>query len=498
VDRRDFLIGSASGLGATVATASQAASSTSPAAPTKSPAAPGTSRAASRQSTGSTEGSSGRNVLLIIADDQGLDAGCYGSTVKTPSLDQLAREGTLFTQAYATVSSCSSSRSVLYTGLFSHTNGMYGLAHDVHNQALLDWVVTLPKLMSAAGYATALVGKKHIRPESALPYDAELVPEKPGIRDVSALATAVGRFIRAQAAKPFFITVGCSDPHRAEENFGNTHAWPDVPRHAYQPAEVQIPAHLPDLPAVRADLAQYYESVSRLDRGVGLILSQLEASGHENDTLVIFLSDNGRAFPGAKTTLYDDGIHLPLIVRAPQATPGARCEAMVSWVDIAPTILDFAGAPRPAAYALHGRSLLSVLRQARPPGWDRIFASHCFHEINQYYPMRAMRTPHYSYIANLAHALEFPIAGDVASSPSWKAIAAGGVNLGKRTLDSYLRRPAEELYDVINDPGQVVNLASSANHRHTLSEMRASVRQWRVATKDPWLEGQTSPFEHPH
>jgi N-sulfoglucosamine sulfohydrolase len=475
VDRRDFLIGSASGLGTVVSTMSQPAARVSSAAP-----------------------SPGRNVLLLIADDQGLDAGCYGGKVKTPSLDQLASQGTLFTQAYATVSSCSSSRSVLYTGLFSHSNGMYGLAHGVHNQSLLDWVVTLPKLMSAAGYATALVGKKHIRPESALPYDAELVPEQPGIRDVAALANAVGSFIRAQASKPFFITVGFSDPHRAEENFGNTREWPDVPRSPYEPADVQIPAHLPDLPAVRADLAQYYESVSRLDRGVGLILSQLEASGHANDTLVIYLSDNGRAFPGAKTTLYDEGIHLPLIVRAPQATPGVRCEGMVSWVDIAPTILDFAGARGPAAYALQGRSLLPVLSQAHPPGWDRIFASHCLHEINQYYPMRALRTPRHSYILNLAHELDFPIAGDVASSPSWKAVAAGGGNLGKRTLERYLRRPAEELYDVVNDPDQVINLAGRADHHHTLSEMRASMRQWRVATKDPWLEGQTSPFEHAH
>src|SRR5882757_158148 len=191
MDRRDFLIGS------TIALAS----------------------AAGTESANKTPRPSGRNVLLIIADDQGLDAGCYGVKVKTPNLDRLAAEGTLFTQGYATVSSCSSSRSVLYTGLYSHANGMYGLAHDVHNQSLLDWVVTVPKLMSAAGYATALVGKKHIRPEKALTYDAELVPERPGVRDVAALAGAVGSFIRSQAAKPFFITVGFSDPHRADENF---------------------------------------------------------------------------------------------------------------------------------------------------------------------------------------------------------------------------------------------------------------------------------------
>jgi N-sulfoglucosamine sulfohydrolase len=474
VDRRSFLIGSTAGIAATAA------------------------RQVDGMPTTNTSARERGNVLLIIADDQGLDAGCYGGKVKTPNLDQLARQGTLFTEGYATVSSCSSSRSVLYTGLFSHTNGMYGLAHDVHNQSLLDWVITLPKLLRAAGYATALVGKKHIRPETALTFDAELVPEKPGVRDVTALAAAAGKFMRTQSDKPFFVTIGFSDPHRASENFGNTRAWPGVPRVTYNPADVQIPAHLPDLPEVRADLAQYYESVSRLDSGVGSILAELKASGHENDTLVIFLSDNGRAFPAAKTTLYDEGIHLPLIIRAPGKPAGIRCEAMVSWVDIAPTILDFAAAAGPSGYELHGRSVLPILNQPRPEGWDRIFASHCLHEINQYYPMRALRTRTHTYILNLAHELEYPISGDVASSPSWKAIAAARASLGRRSLQSYLHRPAEELYDVVNDPEQLTNLATSAAHRKILEEMRSSVRQWRAATRDPWLAGQTSPFEHSH
>jgi N-sulfoglucosamine sulfohydrolase len=476
MDRRDFLI-KTTGLAA----AASAAKSAEAAEP-----------------TGSAARTTRPNVLLLIADDQGLDAGCYGSPVKTPNLDRLAAEGTLFTQGYATVSSCSSSRSVLYTGLFSHSNGMYGLAHDVHNQSLLDWVVTLPKLMSAAGYATALVGKKHIRPETALPYDAELVPERPGVRDVAALAAAAGEFIRESEQKPFFLTVGFSDPHRADESFGNTRAWPNVIRTLYNAEDVKIPAHLPDLPAIRTDLAQYYESVSRLDRGVGLLLSELESTGHARDTVVIFLSDNGRPFPGAKTCLYDEGIHLPLIIRLPNVTRGLRCEAMTSWIDITPTILDLAHAPPPTGYKLPGRSLLPILNQLRPTGWDRIFASHSFHEINQYYPMRAVRTSRHAYIANLAPQLSFPIAGDVAASPSWKAIASSGAKLGKRSLNAYLHRPAEELYDVVNDPDQLINVAGSADFSDTLKQMRESLRQWRAASKDPWLAGQTSPFEHSH
>jgi N-sulfoglucosamine sulfohydrolase len=440
-----------------------------------------------------------RNVLLIIADDQGLDLGAYGNRVlRTPNLDQLAARGTLFTNAFATVSSCSPSRSVIYTGVFSHSNGMYGLAHDVHNQHLLPGIRTLPQLLKAAGYRTALVGKKHILPGSALPFDAELAPERPGNRDVAFMASEARKFLASSADRPFLMIVGYSDPHRAAQNFGNTRAWPGIERRTYDPASVTVPAHLPDLPAVRRDLADYYESISRLDSGVGLLFDVVRATGHSNDTLVIYLSDNGRPFPGAKTTLYDEGIHLPLIIASPSQTRrDVRNSAMVSWVDILPTILDWARISPPSAQPLAGRSLLPILEQADPEGWDRVFASHGFHEIQQYYPMRAVRTREYKYIVNLSAALEFPVAGDIASSPTWQAIAARpSVGLGARTMQAFLHRPPEELYDLRKDPVEVHNLASDPAHRDILERMRAEMMKFRTDTHDPWLPGQSAVFGH--
>jgi N-sulfoglucosamine sulfohydrolase len=435
-----------------------------------------------------------RNVLLIIADDQGRDLGAYGNTaLHTPNIDALAARGTLFTQAFATVSSCSPSRSVIYTGLYSHSNGMYGLAHDIHNQHLLPGVITLPLMLRTAGYATALVGKKHILPAEALPFDQELAPEQSGVRDVARLADETQRFIASQTKKPFLVIVGFSDPHRAPQNFGNTREWPRVPRTTYAPSSVQVPPSLTDTPQVREDLAQYYESVSRLDAGVGLLLEALRATKHESDTLVIYLSDNGRAFPNAKTTLYDEGIELPLIIFRPGARAGVRNAALVSWIDITPTILDWTGGKGPSTYTLPGRSLLPILDQANPPGWDRVFASHNFHEIQQYYPMRALRTRQYKYILNLASELEFPIAGDVASSPSWQS---RGTKFGSRTLDAYLHRPREELYELTRDPQEVANLASDPAHRAVLTQMRAEMERFRTDTHDPWLAGVSNPFGH--
>jgi N-sulfoglucosamine sulfohydrolase len=448
-------------------------------------------------------GKRARNVLLIVADDQGYDLSCCGGRVKTPVLDNLAASGTLFTQGYATVSSCSSSRATLYTGLYSHTNGMYGLAHDVHNFSLLDDVKTLSWMLKRAGFATALVGKKHVKPDALLPYDAWLAPEQPGIRDVAFMAHEAGRWIRAQSGTPFFLTMGYSDPHRDSVNFGNTRAWPEVKREIYSPADVLVPAHLPDLPAVRQDLAQYYESVSRLDSGVGILLRELREAGHEDDTLVIYLSDNGRPFPGAKDNLYEPGLHLPLIIRSPQQRRhGVRNGALVSWIDVAPTILDWTGVAPPENYfyaPLPGRSLLPILEETAPQGFDRVFATHSFHEINQYYPMRSIRTRQYSYFLNLEPSLAVPVASDVQLSPSWRAITATpGAKLGRRTLEAFLHRPSEELYELTADPDEVVNLAGDAAHAAALADLRVQLHGWRSATHDPWLAGVTDPFGHAH
>ena len=437
-----------------------------------------------------------RNVLLLISDDQGLDLGCYGVAVKTPRIDAFARGGTLFRHGYAAVSSCSPSRAVINTGLYTHQNGMYGLQHDIHHQSLLPGIETLPSLLRRAGYATALVGKKHVGPDSAFPYEAELVPERSGIRDVRELTIAATSFIRSTNDRPFFVTLAYSDPHRAAVDYGNDRAWPGVRPETYDPRRVPIPSHLPDLPAVRQDLAEYYESVSRLDTGVGMILDDLAVTGRSDDTLVIFLSDNGRPFPAAKTNFYDAGIHLPLIIHAPGSAP-AVSDAMVSFTDIAPTVLDWAGVAPPAAYKLSGSSLLPILGKADDPARDAIVASHDFHEINQYYPMRSIRTRTHNLILNLAYQLPYPIAGDVAGSPSWKAISADpSIRLGKRTQAAYLQRPAEELYDLARDPDELINVADDPAYAEIKARLAERLRAVRAATKDPWLDGQTDPYAH--
>lgn len=426
-----------------------------------------------------------RNLVLLIADDLGLQLGCYGDKVaKTPHLDALARRGVRFSHAFAAVASCSPSRSVIYTGLQTHSSGQYGLAHADHNFHTRPTMRSLPGYLRPAGYRTGIIGKTHVIPASVYDWDAEL---RASGRNGAQMAKQAAKFIADGGDKPFCLVLGYTDPHRAARGYANEQKYPGLTALRFDPKDVPVPAHLPDTPEVRADLADYYQAVHRLDQGVGAMLDVLRQTGHDNDTLVVFLSDNGIPFPGAKTTVYDAGIRLPLIVLRPgDKKQGMVNAAMVSWVDILPTMLDWAGvAP---TKALQGRSLLPVLTEERPAGRDEVYASHTFHEVTMYYPMRAVRTRQFKYIRNLAHKLDFPFASDLYRSPSWQGVLKRGDNkMGARTVEQYVRRPLEELYDVQADPAETKNLAGDPAHAETLAGLRKKLRAWQEATRDPWL-----------
>lgn len=416
-----------------------------------------------------------RNILLYVMDDLGQgDAGCYGHPViQTPGLDALAAEGTRFTNAYCTTASCSSSRSVILTGLHSHTNGMYGLAHADHHFQSFDKVVGLPARLSEAGYRTICVGKKHVTPNASYPFDVELPVKRP-----LEMAEAVREHLESEDPRPFFLYFCTVEPHRPflRDDFET----PD-------PKDVIVPSWLPDLPEVREELAQYYASIQQADSGLAALIKTLKETGQWDNTLVIALSDNGAPFPGGKTTLYEPGANLPCVVRNP-ATPtaNATCDALVSWLDITPTLLDYAGAlKRPREFP--GRSWLPILDQPHPEGWDEVFLSHQLHEITMYYPMRVLRERQYKLIWNIASGLPYPFASDLYSSATWQAVLRDNVQLyGQRTTDALLHRPRFELYDLHADPHETRNLAASPEHEERLARMQSRIKEWQLKTKDPW------------
>ena len=439
------------------------------------------------------------NIVLIVSDDHGLEAvGCYGNPViKTPNLDALAAEGVRFTNAFCTTASCSASRSVILSGMYNHANGQYGHQHSYHHFISFENIKTLPVLLAEAGYRTGRIGKYHVAPESVYRFDVAL----PGnSRSPVRMAENCRDFITADDGQPFFLYFCMSDPHRgggrAEElpgkpdRFGNRAegSYPGVKEVKYDPKDVIVPAFLPDIPECRAELAQYYQSVSRVDQGVGRLLGVIKEAGKYDNTLIIYISDNGVAFPGAKTTLYEPGMNLPCIVRGPgQRKKGITCDALINYADLAPTILDFAGALS-GGNTFQGRSFKSVLEQEHPQGWDVTYASHTFHEITMYYPMRVVRERRYKLIWNIAHGLDYPFASDLWEASTWQATLQGGEKYyGKRTVEAYLHRPKFELYDLENDPHEIKNLADNPRYEKVLHELKEKLKAFQKRTKDPWL-----------
>jgi N-sulfoglucosamine sulfohydrolase len=330
-----------------------------------------------------------------------------------------------------------------------------------------------------------VIGKLHVNPVERFRWDLH---SEGAQRDVANMAERARTFIKDSGGKPWYLHVGYGDPHRAVKGFANQ-PYPRVSRAAFDPAKVHVPSFLPDNDAARGEISEYYEACNRMDQGIGMMLDVLRETGQFNNTLILFLSDNGMPFPNAKTNLYDAGMRLPLIVRSPsQSKRGLVNNAMVSWVDLLPTVMDWAGAKLPD-YALHGRSFLPVLEQENPAGWDHVFMSHTFHEITMYYPIRGIRTRQFKYLNNLFPELEFPHASDLFASHTWQSVRKQGETgtLGKRKVSKYLHRDAEELYDLSADSDEINNLALSPRHRHTLEQLRAQVRKFRVESEDPWL-----------
>lgn len=457
------------------------------------------------------------NVVLFVVDDQGFQAGCYGDPlIKTPGLDRLAASGTRFTRGYCTTASCSASRSVLMTGLYNHATGHYGHAHGYNHFSTYESVLSLPVLLTQAGYRTCSIGKYHLAPDYVYKFETFRNEGVQGNRNSIRMADNAREWIAEDDDRPFFLYICSSDPHRGggPDGFANHNDDPDyypgVKPVKYRPEDIPVPPWLPDNEAVRNELAEYYQAISRMDQGLLRLQQVLDETGHTDDTLFIFLSDNGPPFPGAKTNLYDPGANLPLVVRQPgQKDPGGTSDALVCWADITPTILDYCGVTPPKVppiatrenvgkrttgrgparpYTFHGRSFLPAIGQPHPDGFDRIYASHTFHEITMYYPMRSVVQGRYKYILNLAHQLPYPFASDLHRSPSWQSVLENNSEFfGKRTVYAYKFRERHELYDLENDPHEIENLAASPEHQKRLKQLQSDLKAWQQKTRDPWI-----------
>ncbi len=260
-------------------------------------------------------GKSKPNIILFVADDHGMDAlGCYGNLViQTPNLDKLAAEGTRFTNAYCT-SASAASRSVILSGKYGHATGSYGHVHEYHHFSTFDDVKSLPVLLEENGYLTARIGKYHVAPEKVYHFQEEL---KANPRNTYEMAEKCADVLKSD--KPFFLYFCTDDPHREKStdpsrwdtpnSVGNKpEGFPGVKTTVYDPKDVMVPYFLPDTKQSREEIAQYYQSISRIDQGFGKLMEMLKARGKDKNTIVLYISDNGMAFPEAK----NNGMNLGL------------------------------------------------------------------------------------------------------------------------------------------------------------------------------------------
>tara|TARA_R110002073_G_scaffold202032_1_gene361363 strand:- start:16176 stop:17732 length:1557 start_codon:yes stop_codon:yes gene_type:complete len=477
-----------------------------------------------------------RNVIFIITDDESPTLGCYGDPVaKTPAIDAIAADGMLFRNAFATTASCSASRSVVMSGLHNHRNGQFGHQHHYHKFASFHDVVGLamPQVMKNAGYRTGQIGKYHVAPEAVYHFETYL---KGNPRNAVEMANASSDFITDSSDdRPFFLYFATSDPHRGggvdktsklelkPDLFGNKpngKAYPGVDEVFYDPADVVVPPFLPDTPETREELAQYYQSCSRIDQGVARLVEILKANDLYDKTMLVFTADHGMAFAGGKTTVYEGGLRVPFVVRDPyQSERGVESDALISHIDITPSILDFAGGLDPKTNgpknpinvkkywaerdeamkdnrdggqkfdSYHGKSWMHCLANPAEPHHETIFASHTFHEIQMYYPMRVVRDDKYKLIWNIAYPLPYPFASDLWAASSWQAQWKQGPDTpyGNKTVDGYVHRPQFELYDIAADPNETSNLADSEGHKDILERYKAKLKAMQKEMQDPWI-----------
>lgn len=414
------------------------------------------------------------NIVWIVADDLSPELGCYGYPhVRTPHIDALAKDGVVFQRAFATAPVCSSSRSAFITGRYQTSIASYH--HRTEDpKPLPPDVKTLPSILQAAGYFVSnsqdAEGRKWGKTDYNFTYDAREMYDGSDWR-------------KRKPGRPFFAQVQIKEPHRPFVNQPVTEK-----RHLDAP----MPPIYPEHPLARRDWQAYLQSIEALDAKVGEVLSLLAAEGVVDNTAVFFFGDHGRPHVRDKQWLYDGGLGVPLIVRWPgKVQPGTVREELVSLLDLAPTCIALAGMEIPSG--MHGRPLFS----AGTAGRDFIAAARdrCGDADDR---IRCVRTADFKYIRNfrpeIPHAqhssykeVQYPML------PLMRKMHAAGELSPAQALFFAKVKPAEELYDLRQDPWEMLNLASDPAHAKTLEDLRGKLTRWMEETGDQGATVETTP-----
>jgi len=409
------------------------------------------------------------NILYLHTHDTGRWIQPYGHAVPTPRLQELAEQGVTFRRAFSAAPTCSPSRAALLTGQSAHSSGMLGLAHMGFR--LHDYRQHLVHTLKAHGYSTAMVGVQHVAPGpdegDFIGYDEHL--RSSGNRADAVAASAV-EYLRREHHEPFFLSVGFVETHTLPTD-GSTFGYPPDDERWVAP-----PPMMPDTAQTRSDMASFTASARVMDEGMGRVLDALDEAGVADETLVFVTTDHGVPLPGMKCSLSDLGTGVMLIMRGPGGFSGGRvCDALVSQIDLFPTLCEVVGAEVPPW--VQGRSLLPVVRDGVEVN-DAVFSEVTYHV--SYEPQRAVRDQRWKYVRQFSDRGRpvLPNVDDSASKEYW-------VEQGWRE-----RRVAQEqLYDVTFDPWEADNRVDDPSCSTVLESMRHRLDAWMSDTDDPLLRG---------
>jgi len=436
------------------------------------------------------------NLLIITTDDMSCDSvGVYGCKLKdtTPNIDRLAAQSLRFNHAHVVVGNCMPSRNVMWSGKYPHNNrieGFRAMGKMEKNYPVLG------DLMKDAGYFTGIRHKvDHSTPYSPFPWDIVLGEKRDNVKNAASWGAAAAKGIEAakQAGKPFCLMLNIADPHKpfyAEGKGGVTIPDDDVPSKVFTPEEMPIPGFLHNDPVIRKELAHYYSSVRRADDGVGAILDALKASGQDENTIIVFLSDHGMPLPFAKTQLYHHSSRTPLMIRWPGVTKaGSVDEAhMISTVDLLPTILDMLQIAQPGGF--DGSSFAAVLKGESQPERTMVFKEHNENAGGQNTPMRAVQTKDWLYIfspwSNGTRVMSGATNG-TATARQMRVLAKNNEQIAAR-IDLFDHRVPEEAYEVRYDPDALTNLIAKPENDAQVATLEKALEDWMVRTNDPLLE----------
>ena len=433
-------------------------------------------------------------IVVFLADDHGyFDSTVYGSTdVRTPSMQKLSEDGLTFTNAFVASPCCAPSRAALLTGLMPARNGA-----EANHTYPRPGAKQLPAYLQQLGYEVAAFGKiSHGEAARATEAGFDHVNRMP--RDVN--INAIERYLQSRDSnKDLCLFIGSSATHIL------LGPWPQ--NEGYDPNAINLPPSHYDTPETREYRTRYLSGVNKLDRQIGQTYALARRFFGDN-MVFIYSSDHGAQWPFGKWNLYDQAIRTPLMVTWPGVIPsGQKTEAMVSWVDFLPTLIEIAGGTAPAG--IDGKSFLSVLKRTEDQHRDAIFTTHSgdhFPTRMNVYPIRSIRTDRFKYILNLRpdcyHTTHIDLGNNIDGVRYWYSWikAAETDSKAKSIVDRYHIRPEEELYDIRKDPFELSNLADSPEHKDTLNTLRKRLAKWmesqgdmKTTTAEPYPRSQPKP-----